>query len=466
MFRERCGDIKDWLFEVDGRVGSGENANRSEGAGDSGISGEGIALLSSDGIFTYADEGFVDLIGGESAEALVDRNWRDVFGKTAARLEKEVLPDLKEGETWRSGPGEPRVDGGKFLQGISLTKTASGEIVCKVKELSPEEKIKIVTEKNKEKVRKLRDGLDELQNSPSKYDIYNTALEVLRGAFDIDFCTMRIEEDDLCLMKGNTDGVRDDNYDLYGCVQVLSERTRRRKELISGDGLGRLVGDGEESEANYSYLSVPIGGLGSVQVFYSQENSFTDLDKQLVEITGSHLYERINRARLEGDLKRQAIHDQLTGLYNRHYLDKVLAKETERSRRYGHALSLFMIDINNFKDVNDRYSHSTGDQVLVQIGQIFRENVREPDTVIRYGGDEFLILMPETGSGYEDIKQRLKDKTRSWSRKTDLIDFTLTLAIGTARYEPEGEQPVEQVINTADKEMYEDKQSISNNKSG
>jgi diguanylate cyclase (GGDEF)-like protein len=100
---------------------------------------------------------------------------------------------------------------------------------------------------------------------------------------------------------------------------------------------------------------------------------------------------------LESSLKQLAMHDQLTGAYNRGYLDRQLSKEIQRSWRYCHPLSIIMCDIDHFKAVNDRYGHQAGDQVLKEFVARINLSIRnENDWMARYGGEEFVIVLPET----------------------------------------------------------------------
>lgn len=103
---------------------------------------------------------------------------------------------------------------------------------------------------------------------------------------------------------------------------------------------------------------------------------------------------------LESSLKQLALHDQLTGAYNRGYLDKHLTKEIQRSWRYNHPLSIVICDIDHFKVVNDTYGHQAGDQVLKEfVNRINRSIRNENDWMARYGGEEFVIVLPETPPG-------------------------------------------------------------------
>ena len=95
-------------------------------------------------------------------------------------------------------------------------------------------------------------------------------------------------------------------------------------------------------------------------------------------------------------LRNIANTDELTGAYNRHYFDKVIINELERNNRYYESLSLIIFGIDHFKKVNDTWGHSTGDEVLIKVSQNIRENIRKPDVFIRWGGEEFTILLPQT----------------------------------------------------------------------
>ncbi len=99
------------------------------------------------------------------------------------------------------------------------------------------------------------------------------------------------------------------------------------------------------------------------------------------------------------DLQRLAFEDQLTGLHNRRFLDSDLSRELERTRRFGRELTLAVLDVDSFKLVNDGYSHHVGDQVLIELGAILARSCRAVDSVVRYGGDEFVLYFPETGLG-------------------------------------------------------------------
>jgi diguanylate cyclase (GGDEF)-like protein len=237
----------------------------------------------------------------------------------------------------------------------------------------------------------------------------------------------------------------------------LSGKTYRTKKTYHYGDI-RQVEEAEPVRPEYrSVISVPIGNLGVFQVISGEVGAFTDQDVRLAELLVGHVYEALRRLRLEEELKEQAIHDPLTGLYNRRHFNVTLEKEVERCERYGHDIAFIMIDINRFKEINDRYSHQIGDQVLKEVADLLTASVRDADTVVRYGGDEFLVVMPETGGDSSVTSSRLKSKLLEWNEQSNLLDFPLTLAMGVSYWKPDQERDVEDALNEADRKMYEDK---------
>jgi diguanylate cyclase (GGDEF)-like protein len=118
--------------------------------------------------------------------------------------------------------------------------------------------------------------------------------------------------------------------------------------------------------------------------------------------------------KMENNLKEISITDPLTGLYNRRKTDETIKKEYESFQRHDMSLSICIIDIDNFKHINDTYGHAAGDMVLIQLSEILKNNTRKMDTIGRWGGEEFLIIMPHTNideafANIKKIKQKIND---------------------------------------------------------
>jgi diguanylate cyclase (GGDEF)-like protein len=158
------------------------------------------------------------------------------------------------------------------------------------------------------------------------------------------------------------------------------------------------------------------------------------------------------------ELRRLASTDGLTGIYNRSKIEQVLTIEVLRARRYKHPLSIIIADIDHFKVVNDTYGHNVGDVVLTGIASMMKEHVREVDFIGRWGGEEFLIVCPETTA---DGARKLAEKLRKKIEKHHFKDIGIkTISMGVAQIEKDDWD--EEMIKRADKNLYKAKRSGRN----
>lgn len=144
--------------------------------------------------------------------------------------------------------------------------------------------------------------------------------------------------------------------------------------------------------------------------------------------------------------------DSLTGVYNRHFFNEVSPSELERASRYHQPLTILIADVNNFKAVNDTYGHLKGDSILREIAQLLKSQLRSADTIARFGGDEFIILLPATDlEGAKDVADRLKSVVAS----RIFLGMPLSLSVGLAQFRPG--MSLEQMLEKADRELYRQK---------
>jgi len=165
------------------------------------------------------------------------------------------------------------------------------------------------------------------------------------------------------------------------------------------------------------------------------------------------------RKEFEEKLRRMAHHDSLTGAFNRHYLSELMANEEKRALRYGHPIGFLMIDVNKFKHINDHHGHQTGDAVLKRIASFLGETIRVTDRLVRYGGDEFLIVLPETNGESDFVRDRILEHLSKLECFEPEFGFAVTLSIGVSHWCPESGEPLERALANADKTMYEDKRA-------
>lgn len=188
----------------------------------------------------------------------------------------------------------------------------------------------------------------------------------------------------------------------------------------------------------------------------SEINHFCSLTNFLaVALTNSRLYK---------ETKRVSLTDPLTGLFNRRYFENYLQSEVARARRFNRPLSLVMLDVDYFKNYNDRLGHPSGDVLLKQLANLLTNTVRRSDTVARYGGEEFSIVLPEISrNGAYSFSERLRNVVSCHPFKKREIQPVgrITVSIGTATY-PSDAQIMQELIVKADTALYQAKKNGRN----
>ncbi len=179
-----------------------------------------------------------------------------------------------------------------------------------------------------------------------------------------------------------------------------------------------------------------------------------------VESLGRKLATVIENNLLMAQLQKLLRTDQLTGLYNRRTLDEILPIEFARAQRYSRPLSLIMIDLDDFKLVNDHYGHLAGDQVLAETGSLINSNLRQHDIGLRYGGDEFTIILPDTNhqQGRTVITKLMKIAAATKVQVEPDTHLQIQLTAGLATYLDGPATDAEALKKTADKDLYRNKE--------
>jgi diguanylate cyclase (GGDEF)-like protein len=154
-------------------------------------------------------------------------------------------------------------------------------------------------------------------------------------------------------------------------------------------------------------------------------------------------------------LEYQTQVDSLTGLFNRRAFEKKIHEEFERSKRYHNPLSLLILDIDNFKTINDTYGHHGGDAALVKISETFREKTRQSDFPSRYGGEEFVLVLPETDQENAlQVASKIHDAIRSCAFGTTARPFRLTVSIGVSSTSTRFYSDWREMLDDADQALY------------
>jgi diguanylate cyclase (GGDEF)-like protein len=158
-----------------------------------------------------------------------------------------------------------------------------------------------------------------------------------------------------------------------------------------------------------------------------------------------------------------AITDALTSVHNARYLHDQLSTETESAKRYNTPLTCLMLDIDDFKAVNDKFGHPTGDIILMTLAKVLRQCVRRVDIVGRLGGEEFLVVMPHTSCDIAfPVAERIRQTVECLPFKSGTQDISVTVSIGVACYPASGIADKSDLLKAADDALYEAKRSGKN----
>jgi len=245
--------------------------------------------------------------------------------------------------------------------------------------------------------------------------------------------------------------------------QILAESISSRKEVIylkspidRENPFREYIGAGDRSFIALPLLSegIPIGILTIEGIDEEHAESFSILAEQLsLELKKISLYERVQSL---------AITDGLTGIYvRRHFLERY-AEDFARSKRHNLKLSVLMIDLDHFKQCNDAYGHLVGDIVLKEIAKIMKDFVRQVDLIGRYGGEEFVLALPDTDRNSAiAVAERIRQEVERHKFKAYDETIAMTISAGVATY-PDNGDDVQVLIDKADQALYRAKEEGRN----
>ncbi len=214
-----------------------------------------------------------------------------------------------------------------------------------------------------------------------------------------------------------------------------------------------------------SYLDVPMMASGDAMglLRIEQAEPITEATQELARVVGEHLALAISNIKLRELLRSQSIRDQLTGLYNRRYMEETLERELCRARRQGSAISLIMLDLDRFKEINDTYGHEAGDGVLAELGAMLGREVRREDVPCRLGGDEFVLILPDAPLEVAlDRAERIRARVEAFQAYYRHQPIgPLSVSMGIAAYPAQGED-IDALLHQADEALYRAKQNGRN----
>jgi diguanylate cyclase (GGDEF)-like protein len=242
---------------------------------------------------------------------------------------------------------------------------------------------------------------------------------------------------------------------------ILGRVARTGERALVQNALpGNLTGILPDSRA---VLCIPItygeSLLGILNIESRAENAFAPQDVLILNTLADLLATALHNAFVFQKLQQQSITDGLTGIKTRRFFWEALSAEWKRASRSGRPFSVVLIDLDKFKEVNDTMGHFEGDLVLARVGRLLEQKSRQSNVVARYGGDEFIVLMPETGS---EQAQVLAERLRQWLASDPMLsEHQITGSFGVASFPTHGFS-IEDIIRVADAGMYVSKRSGGN----
>ncbi len=300
-------------------------------------------------------------------------------------------------------------------------------------------------------------------------ELHKVALELGKAESEEEVCrlTVRAAENllkyDICIV-GLVRGDKIVPAASSGKLPPGAEQTMSTEEGIAGrtfrENTSLLVKDvearPEASPARDSFksgISIPIKNYGVFQAAAGEKAAFDREDLKLAELLISHTAAALDQIHLKEEILYKSYHDELTGLYNRRFFNKEMERlNTERQL----PLSIIMVDINGLKVVNDTFGHEMGDRVLLKAAGLLKRALRQEDILARWAGDEFIILLPQTGP---EEAQKIVKRINSLCQEAQVNDILfISLGVGAASKTDPGES-LEETIKQADNNMYKNKLS-------
>jgi diguanylate cyclase (GGDEF)-like protein/PAS domain S-box-containing protein len=400
----------------------------------------------------YTEEALMN--GGESFGSLIHELDRDMVQRTIEdsfhrgseysityRMTKrngDVLWVMEQGHAHRFAEGD---ESQGFCEGciVDITKTDVHE----------------TPDLTRSRIEKLHSIAGELQRSRSAGDIYRicteAGLSILDGACS---CIFLCSDDNTKLVASS--GKEDFSCEA-GCRLGMADVALG----TSGPCFFRARDMAEGfCPAGTSGVCFRLGEKAVFQLISGSGQMFGEDDTRILELLLGYTQQGLKRIALQHQLISQALHDPLTGIYNRNYFNRLIQLEEHRARRLDSSIGFIMVDIDNFKHINDNFGHQAGDSVLRRVAAILEDALRNTDTVLRYGGDEFLIILTRMNNDHtHKVEERIRLALASSEGLPEISGERISVSMGHAFWSPEGEDSIDDTLRAADLAMLDNKKN-------
>ncbi len=421
-------------------------------------SGDAVFMTDKEGVITYINPGFTRLYGYSAEEAIGEVTprilksgkmkpedyvyfWQTLLKKEVVR--GELINKTKDGRLIHvAGSANPILDTeGRIIGFLAIQRDISERVRMENAERAARE----LAERRAAELEVLERVAEMLNQAEPRGDLLEPALETLMNLVGAEAGWILLLEPGsgfrLAAVRGLPPDLAKDDYAAFRDSDCVCLQKLLAGELTEGvllEDCKRLSAmDRERGEYPRNHATIPlwVGGksLGNLNLVARVGRDFSEDELRLLTAAGDQFGVAVERAQLFGEVQQLAITDSLTGLFNRRHLFVLAEREFERAQRYEHPLAIMMLDLDFFKRVNDTYGHAIGDHVLCMLAERCLENLREVDILGRYGGEEFVVLLPETNlASAGKVAERLCQLIGGEPVETDKGPVSVTVSLGVA----------------------------------
>lgn len=396
---------------------------------------DGVAIYDESGNYLYVNEAYARINGYKSAGEVIGKTFKLVYADNQRNwMEQHIPPALEASGKWHGELLAQRKDGTVYVQEASVTKLPDGGRVCVIRDITERKKYE-----------------DELKRS-------ERLLSSIFASIHDPFCVV---DESYRIIKANQayaelkEQSLDDLID-RACFRVLEGRD----DVCDGCVIRKTFQSGDPC-AKEKKVTLKSGESLWLEIFTYPIADEQGRTVQVLEYTRDVTDRKKSdedRKRLVDRLEFLSTVDGLTGLLNRRALTEQLGYEIERVRRYSSSLAIILCDMDNLKEINDRYGHLAGDMAIQMVAATLRSTLRSVDIAGRYGGDEFLLIIPETQiEGVQSIAEKIRQAIQRTEVRIDKDwSLPLSLSMGIAVLGPAPES-VDGFIHRVDAALYQSK---------
>lgn len=445
-----------------------------------------VVITDTRGIIEYVNPFFCRLTGYSLDEAIGQNPSILKSGETSPEMYHELWQTISSGQEWRGEFHNRKKNGELYWEQASIAPVLddAGSITHYIAVKEDITERKLAEARLQQANVQLHQSNERLRQRNYEVLLLNQLSDMLQTCIKVVDAYEIIAMNARQLFDGHAGALylrRDDDHFLFDAVVVWGDappamsqlqrhscRALQRQQITLhyAEQRGRCS---HLVDADASAVCVPLMTRGeTIGVLHVQRHASPDPDfdqrwQQLAEIFARQIALALMNLTLREQLQQQATQDSLTGLYNRRYLDETLPRELQRARRHGYPVCLVMLDIDHFKYFNDTYGHDAGDTLLRAVGSFLRQNTRGDDVACRYGGEEFILVLP--GASLESMRLRT-EKIRRGIQALNIQHEgqelgTVTASLGVAIF-PDHRQTAIDLVRVADAALYDAKRTGRN----